>query len=294
MAGKKQISETEVMERFELPKGEVFIKFIREAKGTITDPKHISYGGLMEGNGITLPAKQLHNGNYANVLNDSEKEALEDIMGMEKNSLSVYKKEDNYWDSISIRLTKEGLYLKQEDPDEFIKLKVLESYTDLIAPSLKAYNTAKKKTYKFIIVRPEEENQNINREIDTTQEAWMQFGKISDSPEAMIDFLLMNSEKLPVGSKREWIRSRVGKVVTENPKKFLSIINDPDYKIKIILKKGVTSKAIKTSGGLYQTDDGVNIAFKNEQPTLMNAIAFLKSIEGQEMRMRLEAEIEKK
>ena len=293
MAGKQKV-ETEVMEEFKLPDGEVFIRFIKESRGNITDPRHISYGGLMEGNGITLPAKQLNNGNYANVLSEVEKNHLEEKMAMEKNGLSIYKREGNYWDEVSIRLTKEGVHLKLNDPDDYIKFKVLESYDDLIASSLKEYNRSRKKTYRFIIVRPEEEDQNINREIDATQEAWMMFGKISDSPEAMIDFLLMSSQKVAADSKREWVRSKVGTIIQENPKKFLSVLSDPDYKIKLILKKGISNGVIKTSGGLYQTDEGVNIASKNQQPTLMNAIAYLKSVEGQDMRMRIEAEIEKK
>ena len=53
---------------------------------------------------FTVP--KLSSGMYVNVLTDKEKEFLEEVMGLEYNTLSIYKKVDNYWENNMVRLTK--------------------------------------------------------------------------------------------------------------------------------------------------------------------------------------------
>jgi len=278
--------------KFTLPDEKVFVKFIKNPSGNITNKRHVAYGGLLENSVIELPAKKLNNGQFANVLSDNEKLELEVLMQMEKNALSVYKKADNYWSDIKIRLTKEGAYFNLSDPEEFIKVKVLGSYTDFIADSLAQYNEKKKATYKFIIVRANEEDVTFNKEIDIKKQAYILFGKIEDSQKSMEDFLSMVKIKVAAESSKDWLKSQVGKYLEEKPKDFLAILNDRDYAIKIVIKKAVNAKVIRVSGGLYQTSEGENIAHKNQKPTLVNVIKFLNSSDGQDIRMLIESKLE--
>ena len=62
----------------------------------ITDPRHIAYGGLINSASITYTVPMLRSGALVNVLTDSEKVFLEDIMGLDHNALSIYTKKDNY------------------------------------------------------------------------------------------------------------------------------------------------------------------------------------------------------
>ncbi len=288
MAGKD-----EVLISFKLPDEEVSVKFIKKPKGNIRDTKHIAYGGLLDGNGFTICARKLKNGNYANVLTDLEKEGLEDLMGLKNNALSIYKKEDNYWDKVNIKLPKEGATFKLSDPDDYIKVKVLESYTDLIATSIAEYNTKRKATYKFMIVRPEEESKIQSITVDIKQEAYMSFGKIADSNELMEDLLSMYGIAPAKNSSKNFLKSEIGKRIEQNPKKFLTIIKDSNYKIKVLLKRAVSEKIIQMSGGLYRTIEGESIASQGDKADFAGAIRFLKSGEGQDMRLYIESEIEK-
>jgi len=67
---------------------------------------------MAEGSVRVFTVPRLSSGTYVNVLTDMEKTFLEDIMGLEYNALSIYKKENNFWSgehasSISkVRLTK--------------------------------------------------------------------------------------------------------------------------------------------------------------------------------------------
>ena len=78
----------------------------------ITNPRHVLSGGLAEGATRTFVVPRLSSGMYVNVLTDNEKKYLEEIMGLEYNALSIYKKENNFWDDSNengisrVRLTK--------------------------------------------------------------------------------------------------------------------------------------------------------------------------------------------
>jgi len=287
------IKEKEIMAPvgFSLPKGQVHVKFIRVQRGSIVNEKHVAFGGLLESSSINLPARKLNNGNYANVLTKAEKEGIERLMSLEEDSLSVYKKTNNFWDTIDIKLTKEGLNLDLEDPTDFCKVKVLQSYPDLIAGSLTEYSNNPKSTQKFVLEWPDEKSVTFNKTMDVQMEAFMAFGKIESSESALRDLLSMYGIKVAEDSSKEWIREQAGMKVKTDPKGFLAIIADPNYNIKILLKKALAAGAIKVNGGLYQTVDGINLSSPNVIPNLPNVLNFLSSNEGQDMRIRLESEI---
>lgn len=59
-------------------------------------------------------------------------------MGLPYNALSIYKKEDNYWDNYQVRLGKGETPLNLSNPNDYINYKVLLANRDFIAPSLEA------------------------------------------------------------------------------------------------------------------------------------------------------------
>ena len=73
----------------------VIIRFVPRQTGLVSNPTHILYGGMAETavRWFTLP--KLNSGMYVNALTDKEKAYLEEIMGLEYNALSIYKKVDN-------------------------------------------------------------------------------------------------------------------------------------------------------------------------------------------------------
>lgn len=108
------------------------------------NPKHILSGGMAEGATRTFTVPRLSSGMFVNVLTDKEKAFLEEVMGLEYNALSVYKKENNFWDDSNeggintVRLTKQDNYLNLSDPEDYIRYKILLANKNFIAPSLQA------------------------------------------------------------------------------------------------------------------------------------------------------------
>ena len=116
----------------------VIVRYVPKESGIVTNPKHILYGGMAENAVKYFTVPQLESGKLVNILTDDEKEFLEDIMGLEFNALSIYKKENNYWSNKQVRLLKQDNILDLSDPEQYIKYKILLANKDEIAPSLQA------------------------------------------------------------------------------------------------------------------------------------------------------------
>jgi len=272
-------------EKFTLPDETVEIRFIKRQSGGIVDPKHIAYGGLLPDKGNTYYPRMLDNGKYANVLTNEEKEFLQEELSLGKDGLSVYKKENNYWDTAKITLLKEGIVLRLKDPEQYIKLKILEAYTDSIAPNLAAIPN--KATYKFVIVRKNDEAKITMSKLEITKEAYRQLGKIEDNREAMIDFLLLHSIKVAKDTDMVWVSAEVGKIFDKSPEKFVATLKDPDYSTRILLVKAVMAGEVTIKNGGYYSKDGTALVEPNQTPNLVNTILYLKNNVNQEYKLLL-------
>ena len=98
----------------------IIVKHVPKETGLVKDPKHILYGGMAENAVRWLTVPKLSSGAFVNVLTNSEKAYLEEIMGLEYNALSIYNKVDNFWDNYQVRLTKQDNILNLADPEDYI------------------------------------------------------------------------------------------------------------------------------------------------------------------------------
>ena len=100
----------------------VIVRYIPRQSRMVTNPKHILYGGMAENAKRTFVVPRLTSGRYVNVLTYEEKDFLEDIMGLEVNSMSIYNKVNNFWDDSNdtgiskVTLLKQDNYLDLRDP----------------------------------------------------------------------------------------------------------------------------------------------------------------------------------
>ena len=155
------------------------------------------------------------------------------------------------------------------------------------------YELKKKATYKWIIIRENEEHMKQSKSIDIKKNAFIAYGKIEDSRESLEDMLRLYGISPAEDSSIDFLRSIVGEKLENDPRTLLEIKNDKDYVIKVLLLKGVSKGTVLVSGGLYKTDEGVSISPPNVAPNMQNAIAYLNSAEGQDVRLYIEAKVGK-
>ena len=272
----------------------VIIRHVPKEGGLVTNPKHILYGGMAESavRYFTVPILG-SSGAYKNVLTDDEKTFLEEIMGLEYNALSIYKKENNYWDNYQVRLTKQDNYLDLSVPDDYIKYKVLKANSDFIADSLETLQDKPKVTYQFVMIREGEQESQESEKMSATMKCYMEYGRIKDDRDTLRCIIeLIDGRPVASNSKLEFLQGKINNLIQADSKLFLKIITDPLLSTKVLISKAIEAGVISKRGDqLYLRSDNSPLCDHNEVPTLNVAARYLNLPKNQELKLSIEAKV---
>lgn len=263
------------------------------------NPKHVLSGGMAEGAVRIFVVPRLSSGMFVNVLTDKEKEFLEEMMGLEYNALSIYKKVDNFWDDSNenginkVRLTKQDNYFNLSDPEDYIRYKILLANKDYIAPSLQALQDTPKATYQFVIISEGEETKVAKNNMSTTMMCYKEFGKIEDDIDTLrVIVETIDGRPTSQTAKLEFLQTKVNSLIQADSKIFLKVITDPMLSTKVLIKRAIEAGLISNRGGfLYLRSDNTPLCEANEEPTLNTAAKYLNSPKHQEIKFSLEAKL---
>ena len=271
----------------------VIVRYVPKESGIVTNPKHILYGGMAENAVKYFTVPQLESGKLVNILTDGEKEFLEDIMGLEFNALSIYKKENNYWSNKQVRLLKQDNILDLSDPEQYIKYKILLANKDEIAPSLQALQDMPKATYKYVIIKEGEETSNARQEMSATMQAYMEYGKYEKDADTLRTIIeTIDGRPLALNTKIEFLQTKINKLIQADAKLFLKVITDPLLSTKVLIKRAVEGGLIANRGGFfYLREDNSPLCSNKEDPTFNIAAKFLASPKNQALKFSLEAKL---
>lgn len=277
-----------------LRKERIYVRFVPKEDGL---PKgHVLSGGKAEGAITSLCVPVLRStGSYKNVLTNDEKDYLESALGLDYNALSVYKKEDNYWDNYRVSLTKEGLHLDLSDPEDYIRYKVILANSEIVAPSVRERIDRPRATYQFEIVRENEETSLENAKMDATMASYREFGKIENDPDTMRVLVeLLDSRPYAINTKAEFLKARINTLIQADPRLFLSSITDPMLHTKVIIRRAQElGKIVKRGDYYYLASDGSPLCDGGENPTLSIAASYLNLPAHQDIKFILESEVDK-
>jgi hypothetical protein len=275
--------------KFILPDEKVKVKYILRQKGNITNKNHVAYGGKLEGATDTLVAKMQPNGYFADILEPAEQAYLEKALALAPGDLNPNNLE-GYYSRIKIKLGKSATNLDLSKALDYLKYKILLSYTDLVSPDI--FSTRKKRTYMYEIVRQKDETMRDTRKVNYKKEAYKLLGKIEDSKEALVGaYRVLKKRKVSVESDIDWLIGQVGNIVEENAKLFVETLKDPDYDMKLFIELAIDQGAIKKNRGLYYTAEGLDLCEDGETPTLINAINFLRTEVNQDIRLLIQSKM---
>ena len=272
----------------------VCVRYVPRQSHMVTDPKHILYGGMAESavRYFTVPILE-SSGAYKNVLTDDEKTFLEEIMGLEYNALSIYKKENNYWDNYQVRLTKQDNYLDLSVPDDYIKYKVLKANSNFIADSLETLQDKPKATYQFVMIREGEQESQESEKISATMKCYMEYGRIKEDRDTLKCIIeLIDGRPVASNSKLEFLQGKINNLIQADSKLFLKIITDPLLSTKVLISKAIEAGVISKRGDqLYLRSDNSPLCDHNKDPTLNVAARYLNLPKNQELKLSIEAKI---
>lgn len=260
-------------------------------EGKITNPKHVLYGGMALGAFHTFTVPMLRNGQLVDVLTKEEKAYLEEAMGLETNALSVHRKVDNYWSNFQVRLGKDDTILDLNDPEQYIKYKVLLNNTESIAPNLDAVNLRPKETYEYVILHEEEEAKANKKRVNKNIEAYKILGKIeSDKDKLRTIVEIATSRPQHKTVSIDILTDQIDKLIQANASLFLTIAQDPLLDAKVLLKKGLECGAVKIKNDLFYDSDGKPLCDAGNA-TFSVAAEWINKPKNQGTKLAIEAKI---
>ena len=213
--------------------------------------------------------------------------------------LNIHKRDNNFWTDTkrTVKIDRNGLLLDLSDPIEFVKYRQLCGYTDnYISPSWEERNN--KLTYKFSF-RDEDtvvENNAIT-EIDKIA-AYTKFGMMQSNINDMYDFLLVyyystkkDRDYFPSLSWNiEKYLDKIGTLIEKDVNKFVTIIQDKNYKYKVLIYKGLNLGLLEfVNKNKYQV-----VGTDNPLGTLEDTIIYLSDKKNNQEYLELKAKVEQK
>lgn len=277
----------------------VIVRYIPKQYGGITNPKHVLYGRFAENSYRSLTVPRLTSGTFVNVLTDSEKEFLEDIMGLEQNALSVYKRENNFWDDgndfgiSKVILYKQDNYLDLSVPEDYIRYKILLANKELVAPSMEKYQDMPKASYMFVIVNENDENKLMSSNMTTVMQCYKEYGKYEDNADVLrVIIETLDGRPLANNTKIEFMQNKCNELIQGNSKNFLKVITDKMLSTKVLIRKAVDAGIISKRGNFYYIkEDNTPMCENNEEPILSAACEFLNAPKRQDLMLSIQAKL---
>ena len=277
---------------------QVIVRYLPKQSRMVSNPKHVLFGGMAENATRTFVVPMLSSGRYVNVLTDDEKDFLEDIMGLPKNAMSIYKKVDNFWDDTNeagiskVTLRKQDNYLNLANVEDYIRYKILIANKDYIAPSLEALEIHPKATYQFVILTEESETKSARKGMTILMQCYTAYGKIEDDVDALrIIIETLTGITVHKNTKKEFLQTKINELIQSNSKMFLKIATDPLLQTKVLIRKCIESGLIAHRGNQYYIREGNVPMCEDGEPTLNVAAQWINLPKNQEIKLSLEAKL---
>lgn len=198
---------------------------------------------------------------------------------------------ENFWRKHKTRITisKEGLTLDLKNPQDYIKYIIAKSnFGFLVAPTWE--KRLDKGTYKFALVDQEEELKTKAEEADITKDVWMAYGQISTSKVKMINVLKLlhmgTANKVGKNPNDDFLKTELKKFAENEPKKFITVVNDPDFTVKADILTAVENRAITKDGIKYYIT-----GYPDAKMTFEAMTEYLKNPENQDIYLELKQKI---
>ena len=277
----------------------VIVRFISRARGMITDPRHVLFGGMAVGSKMRFTTPLLRSGLFADVLTKDEKKFLEYKLGLEPNALSVHNRNNNFWSDANeqgigrVELIKGDNPLDLSNPIDYIKYKILLNNKDQIAPSMQAPQDKPKATYRFVIINEGDSAKAANTRVTLKAQAYMEFGKVNEDKDKMrVIIETIDGRPTASDSKVEYLQGKIGELIEANTKMFLQVVRDPLLDNKVLIKKAIEAGVIVNRGNyLYLKDGNMPLCDNGQEPTLNIAAKYLSLPKHQELKFSIEAKV---
>lgn len=146
-----------------------------------------------------------------------------------------------------------------------------------------------------MIVSQKEETKVSKLELNSTMEAYKEFGRHEDNSD-VLRFIAetLGGRVIGANTKLDFLQTQIDKHIKADAKSFLQAIKDPYLETKVLIRKSLESGLISKKGDFYYLrSDNSPLCESNQDPTLSVAAKFLNQPKRQEIKFLLEAKLNK-
>ena len=231
------------------------------------------------------PAVDRRTGQLKTGLTKEDEVRLEEALFLDKGALNKFN--TKFWSEYWIKIPgKDGIILDLSNPEDELKYLVLSADHKIA----KSESDAMTNMYaEFIMTSKEVESKVKSTKIKSKKEAFAKFSKMTITEQ--MNFLKVyegGKNKVSNSSSPEFIESVIGTIVEENSDAFLSTLEDPYYKIKLLIEDSVTARVMQKMGTKY-------FITGNPDPlgmTLLDTIETLNDPKNQDLLISIKSKLE--
>lgn len=270
----------------------VRVRFVKQNFALARERNHVFTGGKADNAVDYLTTPVTRSGQYVNVLTNDEMKFLEHQMGLPKGALSVYRKEDNYWDTLSIPLVgKSDTILDLSIPEDYIMYKALLANKYLVCGSAEELKAAPKRSYRYVLIRENEAIESDNIQMNNILKATVRFGELkNDYPTIKFITEMVVGKPISRSTGLDFIQNQCFDKLQQNPKVFLSFANDPLLDTKVLIRECVEYGIVRRQANFYYVDNKP-LCNDNAEPTLDVAAKYINMPINNELKLSLEARL---
>ena len=275
---------------FRLPDVKVKIKPIIKPTPFIPNTNHVAaFLAPNAKNRFSVPINQT--GYYVDILDEREKdyfESQESGLSLEKGDLSVYKKENNFWEKFELILGKEEVILDLSNPIDYMKYKLILFLKNYFCFSSDKINT--RASYKYLVIDLNQEIEKQSNDFDLKTEAYIRFAELKTSRKKMLDFLKLIGKSFTSNVSDDVMKSEIAKFIESKngAKQFIEILSDPNYEYKVLFRDALRIAEIVRKDKIYYTKDLRELGRNEEE-----VIEFLSNPINQEIFIELQHKVKK-
>jgi len=277
----------------------VYIQYIRRNNTIYEKLGNPASGGMHENSKtfLTVPIDPV-DGTFKRILTPEEFDFLQSVTDVD---ISYSNKE--FWKNMGQVLKKEGTYYDLSNPMGYIGYKVIEAWANpaivgsdrtIICSDISQVD--RRKYYKFVIVKPEQEAKAKRLNAGKKSTAYIKLGSYENSPEILAYLVYAVTPDNRLVNDYEEVDDMIAllqEVIDTNPAAFVTRVEDPMLKSKALILHGRVTGVIRTvDKDLWY--ESIKLADKDDQATMENAADFLARPINQELRLKIEAGIKDK
>ena len=212
-------------------------------------------------------------------LTEEDERRLEDKMNMSPGTLSRYNKD--YWTMFRVDVPKDGVILNLGLPEDELKYLVLKAHQRVANSEMERFDSP---FAEYVMTSQEQEAKVENKKSKLKRKAYKVFSNMNTTE--MKDVLKVMGKRAGDDASVDFVESQLDKIVTDDPKNFLTTVEDPTFKMRAFIDDCISSRVLVKNGTKYQLPGGDTVGF-----TLEQTIEYLQNPDNQEVYLDLKGKM---